>query len=417
VSGGAAEMSGATKVRVLGLAWVSLVGGVLAALEPALRGGAFIAGMFVLAAGWLLLAGMAACVQREASAAELAKRDADARLFVETWGVLRRCSEEFGAQFDETRGELARAQRLFGEAIGKLIDSFHAMTGQAKQQQELGLAVVRHYESDGNRGSEFGSFAAQTSHTLGVFVAGVIESSRLAMGLVEMTDRISGQVREILGMLGEIEGISKQTNLLALNAAIEAARAGEAGRGFAVVADEVRDLSGRTSHFSRQIRERVGVMQKSIGDAEKAINSMAAQDMTFALQSKQDVEKAMSSVEQLNQSTGQTIAKLQEIAEAMERNVGQAVVSLQFQDMVTQLIDHVSKRLDELHEIVREMEGVSSCIESASGDPASGFAPQQADGLRAHLDAVRLRLDRIHDNTKNNPVRQDGFTDGEVELF
>jgi hypothetical protein len=82
--------------------------------------------------------------------------------------------------------------------------------------------------------------------------------------------------------------------------------------------------------------------------------------------------------------------------------------------MVTQLIGHVSKRLDELHQITREMEGVSSFIESGA---ASGFTPQQADSLRLGLDAVRLRLDQIHDNTKNNPVRQDGFTDGEVELF
>jgi methyl-accepting chemotaxis protein len=122
----------------------------------------------------------------------------------------------------------------------------------------------------------------------------------------------------------------------------------------------------------------------------------------------------MSSVEQLNKQTGQTVGELQKIAVAMEQNVGQAIVSLQFQDMVTQLIGHVSKRLDELHQITREMEGVSSFIESGA---ASGFTPQQADSLRLGLDAVRLRLDQIHDNTKNNPVRQDGFTDGEVELF
>jgi methyl-accepting chemotaxis protein len=383
-------------------------------LEPVLQNGVFFAGILVLSVGWLLLAELASKAIPEATSDKLLEQEASALLLTNTGTAMLRISQEFGAQFDETRAELARAQQLFAEAIVKLIDSFHAMTDQAKQQQAIGLQAVSHTRGEGPGGSDFGSFALQTSHTLGIFVDSVVESSKLAMELVEMTDRISGQVREILGMLGEIEGISKQTNLLALNAAIEAARAGEAGRGFAVVADEVRDLSGRTNHFSKQIRDRVGIMQKSIGDAEQAINKMAAQDMTFALQSKQQVESAMSSVEQLNKQTGQTVGELQKIAVAMEQNVGQAIVSLQFQDMVTQLIGHVSKRLDELHQITREMEGVSSFIESGA---ASGFTPQQADSLRLGLDAVRLRLDQIHDNTKNNPVRQDGFTDGEVELF
>ncbi len=404
----------AQKIRVLGAVWTLLVSAVLSVLEPVLQNGVFFAGILVLAVGWLLLAELACKAIPDATSEKLLEQEASALLLTNTGTAMLRISQEFGAQFDETRGELARAQQLFAEAIVKLIDSFHAMTDQAKQQQAIGLQAVSHTRGEGPGGSDFGSFALQTSHTLGIFVDSVVESSKLAMELVEMTDRISGQVREILGMLGEIEGISKQTNLLALNAAIEAARAGEAGRGFAVVADEVRDLSGRTNHFSKQIRDRVGIMQKSIGDAEQAINKMAAQDMTFALQSKQQVESAMSSVEQLNKQTGQTVGELQKIAVAMEQNVGQAIVSLQFQDMVTQLIGHVSKRLDELHQITREMEGVSSFIESGA---ASGFTPQQADSLRLGLDAVRLRLDQIHDNTKNNPVRQDGFTDGEVELF
>jgi methyl-accepting chemotaxis protein len=407
-------MAGQAKFYVFGIGWTVLVGAGLSWITPALQTGIFFAGMSALAVGWLILLNLAGDAAPEGSATAALTTSADGQLVAETGGTLLKCGQEFGGQFDSMRGELFRVQQLLTEAIAKLVASFHAMSDQSKHQQELGLQVIRLNSGEAGEGADFASFTKQTSDTLRIFVDSVVENSKLAMELVEMTDRISTQVRDILGMLGEIEGISKQTNLLALNAAIEAARAGEAGRGFAVVADEVRDLSGRTAHFSQQIRGRVGSMQQSIGDAEKAINKLAAQDMTFALKSKQDVENAMSHVDEMNTSTGETVKTLQHIAESMEQSVGQAVVSLQFQDMVTQLIGHVSKRLDELHGIMREIEGASSVVEN---NAASGFSPDQADRLRSHLSSARSLLDQLHNNTKNNPVRQESFSSGEVELF
>ena len=399
---------------VIGAGWSALVVAVLLALEPAARTGIIIFALLALVVGWLVAASFSGGKSID-DAVALASRQADRGVIEHSSEAIIRVSTEFSEQIKEIRSEVSRTQTIFNDAIGSLISSFQGINGQVQRQHTLGLQIVSGASVDG-AGSvgEFEQFAAKTSETLRQFVDSVIENSRVAMGLVEMTDRIATQMREVRGRLGEIEGIAKQTNLLALNAAIEAARAGEAGRGFAVVADEVRDLSGRTNHFSQQIRAALSNMQVHIEASEKAIHHMAAQDMTFALTSKVDVENAMTGIEDINRRTGDSVSELNLIAEQVEFSVNQAVMSLQFQDMVTQLLGHVMRRLDILDEVVGDEQQMAVALRDTS-DPLSTV--RTLDALRDHVDSLSQKLITLKKGVDHNPVRQTGYSSGDVELF
>ena len=117
-------------------------------------------------------------------------------------------------------------------------------------------------------------------------------------------EQLAGQVRNISKVLDVIRAIAEQTNLLALNAAIEAARAGEAGRGFAVVADEVRALAHRTQQSTHEIEQMISGIQKGTDKAMDAMhnnNSRARSTLDIARAAGQSLDEIAAAISRINE--------------------------------------------------------------------------------------------------------------------
>ena len=224
----------------------------------------------------------------------------------------------------------------------------------------------------------------------------------------------NSRYKNVLEMLGDVRKISNQTQMLAINAAIEAARAGSAGKGFAVVAEEVRNLAVRSNEFSEKIGESVGGISEALNAVEVTVRDMAKQNIQVVNEARQEVDSLMEKTRVFNSRLEESAQKISQISGQVEQEVRGAITSLQFQDMATQVIAHVKGRVEILESVLNELSQLSNDLEiNGVGQESQNSCAERIERLQRAVSKASMVIEHAH----HNPVSQKSMNQGDVELF
>ncbi|GLU39258.1 methyl-accepting chemotaxis protein [Pseudomonas sp. NBRC 100443] len=251
------------------------------------------------------------------------------------------------------------------------------MADSALQQNDAATDIASAIEQMSNAIGQI-TASTQDAHSRSQSAAEAATSGAQAISRsTEETDQVMRQVGEasetisalgneserISGIVAVIKAVSEQTNLLALNAAIEAARAGEQGRGFAVVADEVRHLAERTRTSAEEIRDMVAGMQTS---ARQAVAEMTGV-VNRSRESRSLAENAAASMQDILDSASRALSAISEVSEALIEQDRTARLIARRVDAVAQMSQENCIAGEHAAEVSRGLDGASSDLRLAIG--------------------------------------------------
>lgn len=278
-------------------------------------------------------------------------------------------SEELTASAEQTTKaseQIASTMQEVASGVEKQVRSVEE-TSETVNEMSIGVQqVANNAQSVSAIAIEASEKASEGGQAINTAVEQMNSINETVNGLADAIKGLGERSKEIGQIIEAITGIAEQTNLLALNAAIEAARAGEQGRGFAVVADEVRKLAEQSAQSAQQISQLISAIQE---ETNKAVQSMetATKEVAAGIGV---VNRAGESFGQIQHAVNEVTSQIQEVSSAVQQMAAgteQMVQSIQF---ITQVAETTSSGTQEVSAATEEqlasMEEIASSATSLS---------------------------------------------------